>query len=123
MTILGCTVKSYMFHYYKFLQVSPLSVDELLQQLLSLYLKLLKTFNNLMEKRERRRKKKKEGERERERGRKGERERETGEERIGRVRYKMRGCCKVNISLTLGSVDNAQGLCSSSTSASLNSCY
>ena len=64
-----------MFHYYKFLQVSLLSVDELLQQLLSLYLKLLKTFNNLMEKRERERRKKRER-REREEGRERERERD-----------------------------------------------
>ena len=42
-------------------------MDELLQQLLSLYLKLLKTFNNLMEKRER--------EREEEEKRKGGRDR------------------------------------------------
>ena len=114
-----------MFHYYKFLQVSLLSVDELLQQLLSLYLKLLKTFNNLMEKRERERRKKRERrERKEGRERERERERETGEERIRESQVQMRGCCKVNnISLTLGSVDNAQGLSSSSTSASLNSCY
>ena len=63
-------LQSYMFHYYKFLQVSLLGVDELLQQLLSLYLKLLKTFNNLTEKRERE---------EEEEKRKGGRERERQE--------------------------------------------
>ena len=81
-----------MFHYYKFLQVSLLSVDELLQQLLSLYLKLLKTFNNLMEKRERERGGRKEkGGRERKEGRERERERERERQErkeLGRVRYK-----------------------------------
>ena len=61
-------------------------MDELLQQLLSLYLKLLKTFNNLMEKRERERRKKRER-REREEGRERERERQERKE-LGRVRYK-----------------------------------
>ena len=65
-------------------------MDELLQQLLSLYLKLLKTFNNLMEKREREEEEKRKGGRERgrerERGRKGERERgRKGESRESQV--------------------------------------